>query len=259
MITKTLQGFKQYQSLLQNLIIRDLKVKYRRSVLGVLWSVLNPLLMMLVITIVFSAIFRFDIPNFPIYFLTGSLIFNFFSDATSGAMTSVVGNAPLLKKVYIPKYIFPLERTLFSLVNLAFSFIAILIVLIFRPVDATPLMLLSPIPIFYAFVFALGIGLALSSLSVYARDIFHLYSVLMIAWMYLTPIFYPVNIIPQNFLPLMKLNPLYHFITYFRNVFMNGVMPTLEDNLTCAALSAVSILLGLLIFKKTQRNFVLYL
>ncbi len=255
----SLNGLFKYKSLLFNLISRDIKVKYRRSILGVLWSVLNPLLMMIVITIVFSAIFRFDIPNFPIYYLTGSLIYNFFSESTTLAMSSVVSNSPLLKKVYIPKYIFPLQRTIFSFVNLLFSFIAILLVLIFVPVEPTTLMFLTLVPILYTFVFALGIGMALSALSVFVRDIYHLYSVLLIAWMYLTPIFYPLKIIPNYLLPIIKANPLFYFIDYFRNVFMYGKMPTVQDNLICLAFALVSLVVGLLIFKKTQKNFVLYL
>lgn len=260
-MTNTIKDFLKYLPLLKNLISRDIKIKYRRSVLGVLWSVLNPLLMMAVMTIVFSTIFRFGIENFPIYYLTGSLIYSFFSEATSSAMTSVVSNAPLLKKVYIPKYIFPLQKSLFSFVNLLFSFIAIMIVLIFVPVEPTALMFLSPIPILYTFFFALGIGMALSSLSVYLRDLYHLYSVLLVAWMYLTPIFYPVEYVKDNAFAysIIQANPLYHFVAYFRNVFMYGQMPTLEENLICMAYAAVSFFLGVLIFKKTQKNFVLYL
>ena len=231
MLSNRIKGFVKYRSLLSNLISRDIKVKYRRSVLGVLWSVLNPILMMIVITIVFSTIFKFQIENFPIYYLTGSLIFNFFSESTSSAMYAVVSNAPLLKKVYIPKYIFPLERTMFAFVNLLFSFIALLIALIFVPVQPSLMMFFIPIPILYTFVFSLGIGMALSALAVFVRDLFHLYSVLLVAWMYLTPIFYPIEIIPPNLMPLMKLNPLYYFIDYFRNIFMYSKMPTLEDNL----------------------------
>lgn len=259
MLSNNIKGFVKYRSLLSNLISRDLKVKYRRSILGVLWSVLNPLLMMIVITIVFSTIFRFDIPNFPIYYLTGSLIYNFFSESTSSAMYAVVSNAPLLKKVYIPKYIFPLERTMFAFVNLLFSFIALIIGLIFVPVQPNLLMFLIPVPILYTFVFSLGIGMALSALSVFVRDLFHLYSVLLVAWMYLTPIFYPISIIPENLMPLMKLNPLYYYIDYFRNIFMYGVMPTVEDNLICLLFALVSLVVGVLIFRKTQKNFVLYL
>ena len=124
-----LATFLKYKYLLHNLISRDLKVKYRRSTLGLLWSVLNPLLMSIVISIVFQNFFRFDVPNFAIYYLTGSLIFNFMNEATSSAMVSIVGNAPLIKKVYIPKYIFPLEKVMFAFVNMLFSMIALVIMM----------------------------------------------------------------------------------------------------------------------------------
>lgn len=257
-MTNSIKGLIRYRSLLSSLISRDIKVKYRRSVLGVLWSVLNPLLMMAVMTIVFSKIFKFDIPNFPIYYLTGNIIFAFFQEATSLAMASVVSNAPLLKKVYIPKYIFPLQKTIFSFINLIFSFVAILIVLIFQPVTPNLLMILSLVPILYTFVFALGIGMILSAWAVYVRDLFHLYSVLLIAWMYLTPIFYPISILKQ-YAYLENYNPLYQFINYFRNVFMMGQMPTLQDNLICVGFAAISLILGMIVFKRTQRNFILYL
>lgn len=124
-----LTTFLKYKYLLHNLISRDLKVKYRRSTLGLLWSVLNPLLMSIVISIVFQNFFKFDVPNFAIYYLTGSLIFNFMNEATSSAMVSIVGNAPLIKKVYIPKYIFPLEKVMFAFVNMLFSMIALVIMM----------------------------------------------------------------------------------------------------------------------------------
>ncbi len=259
MMVNILQNFNKFKPLLANLISRDIKVKYRRSILGVIWSVLNPLLMMIIISIVFSKIFRFTIPNFPIYYLTGSLIFNFFSEATNTAMTSVVTNAPLLKKVYIPKYLFPLQKTISALVNLGFSFIAIVIVLIFMPVQPTWLMLLTPVPILYTLVFSLGLGMALSALAVFVRDVYHLFSILLIAWTYLTPIFYPVDILPESVMTILKFNPLYHFIDYFRNIFMYGVMPTFYDNLICMIFSGGFLLIGVLIFKKTQNKFVLYL
>ena len=124
-----LTTFLKYKYLLHNLISRDLKVKYRRSTLGLLWSVLNPLLMAIVISIVFQNFFKFAVPNFAVYYLTGSLIFNFMNEATSSAMVSIVGNAPLIKKVYIPKYIFPLEKVMFAFVNMLFSMIALVIMM----------------------------------------------------------------------------------------------------------------------------------
>lgn len=253
------RGVAKYRSLLHNLISRDIKVKYRRSFLGILWSVLNPLFTMAVMTVVFTKMLRFQIPHFPIYYLTGQLLFNFFSDSTNMAMGSIIQNGALLKKVYIPKYIFPLERTLFSLVNLGFSFIAICIMLIFEPVPLSWTMLLSIIPILYTFVFALGIGLALSALSIFFRDLFHLYGVVLTAWSFLTPIFYPVDIIPSNWMFMLECNPLYHFVSYLRNVFMYGVVPSIQENVVCMVMALASLAIGVLIFRKMQDKFVLYI
>jgi ABC-2 type transport system permease protein len=130
MILKHFDNFRKYRFLLFDLIGRDLKVKYRRSVLGLFWSILNPLLMMLVITAVFSQIFKFNIEFFPIYYLTGATLYNFVVESTSNAMVSIIHAAPLIKKVYIPKYIFPVEKILFAFVNLLFSLIAVVIVVL---------------------------------------------------------------------------------------------------------------------------------
>lgn len=255
----TIQAFLKYRHLLSNLIKRDIKVKYRRSVLGVLWSVLNPLLMMAVIVTVFSKLWNNNVPNFPVYYLSGSLLFNFFSEATSQALSSIIGNAPLLKKVYFPKYIFPLERTLFALVNLAFSFLAMLVVLIFMPVKPTVYMLLMPVPIALLFVFSLGVGLILSAVAVFVRDLVHLYGVLLTAWMYLTPVFYPFEILPAWAQPIVRANPLYQYIAYFRNVLLYGNPPTIDQTLICIAYSLVALVAGLLIFHKMQHKFILYI
>ena len=153
-------NFYRYRFLLQNLIQRDIKVKYRRSTLGILWSVLNPLLMMFVLTMVFSYFFRFDIENYPVYILSGQLIFNYFTESTSMAMESVIGYAPLIKKVYVPKYIFPLEKTCFSFVNLCFSCIALIVVMLVTGAPFHPTMILALYPMLTLFVFSLEIGRA---------------------------------------------------------------------------------------------------
>ena len=171
-----LATFFKYKYLLHNLISRDLKVKYRRSTLGLLWSVLNPLLMSIVISIVFQNFFRFDVPNFAIYYLTGSLIFNFMNEATSSAMVSIVGNAPLIKKVYIPKYIFPLEKVMFAFVNMLFSMIALVIMMgvtklgiigSAADLNISWTIVLFFIPMLYTLVFSLGLGLILAAVNVY--------------------------------------------------------------------------------------------
>lgn len=251
--------FWKYKGLLNELVIRDIKVKYRRSVLGYVWSVLNPLLMMIVIATVFAHMFRFDIDNYPIYLLTGQLIYNFYSDSTNLSMTSIICSGSLIKKVHLPKYIFPLSRTLSSFVNLLFSLAAILIMLAITRTKITPVIFLFPLPLFYVLLLCIGMGLILSVLAVYFRDMLHLYSVFLTALMYLTPIFYPVKQLPSYALSIIKLNPLYHIVLMFRNIVMYGTFPTLKENLICFSFGALSIIIGLIIFSKKQDNFVLYL
>jgi len=256
---KYIKNFIKYRPLLGNLIVRDIKVKYRRSMLGVLWSVLNPLLMMLVMTAIFSTLFKSDIVNFPVYYLTGFIIFAFFSEATNAAMASIVYSGSLIKKIYIPKYIFPIEKILFAFVNLMFSLVALIFILIFTSTKLTFTALLFPIPLLYALVFSVGIGLILSVLAVFFRDILHLYSVLITAWTYFTPIFYPVSIIPHRFEWILTINPLYHFISYFREIILAGTIPGFRENLICMTISVGAFLLGLALFKAQQDKFVLYI
>lgn len=264
-----LATFNKYKYLLQNLISRDLKVKYRRSVLGFLWSVLNPLLMAVVISIVFQNFFRVQQSNFAVYYLTGSLIFNFMTEATSSAMTSIIGGSSLIKKVYIPKYIFPLEKVMFSFVNMLFSMIALIVMMVVTKIGiiGTPeelkltwTLLLFFVPMVFTLIFSLGMGLILASLTVSFRDIGHLYSVWTMAWMYLTPIIYPMDMVEGSWVRyIIKLNPMYYYVTYFRNVMMEGIVPDLGTNLICLVSSLFFLLVGILIFKKRQDNFILYI
>lgn len=251
--------FRKYIPLLKNLIDRDLKVKYRRSVLGFLWSILNPLLMALVITIVFSKIFRFQIEYFTVYYLTGSLIFNFVTEATTASMTSVLGAAGLIKKVYIPKYIFPMQKCVFAFINMLFASVAVLAVIFIQGMPLHWTALLFPVPMLYAFVFSFGMGLILSSLTIFFRDMEHLYSVFVSVWMYLTPIIYPEDILPETVKSLMRLNPMYHYVGYFRDVVMYGSVPGAVENMICASFSLMFLGAGLLFFKKTQDRFILYI
>ncbi|MEL7567677.1 MAG: ABC transporter permease [Dehalobacterium sp.] len=258
-IRENIKVFFKYSNLLNELVVRDIKVRYRKSVLGLLWTVLNPLLMMIVITIVFSTIFRYSIPNFPIYYLTGSLIFSFNSQSTSNAMYSIIRNSSLIKKVYIPKYLFPLSKVVSELVNLGFSLIAMFIVMIVTGAHFYPTLLLMPIPIFYTFVFTTGLGLLLAAYAVYFRDICHFYGVFVLAWTYFTPIFYPVDILPSPALTLMKLNPMYHFIGYFRDLVLYGIVPGMITNIYCMIFSFGALVIGLIAFYRKQDNFVLYI
>lgn len=178
-IIESINELIRYNWLLQQLIIRDLKIKYRRSVLGYLWSVLNPLMMMVIMTIVFSHMFRFDIPNYPVYLLAGQLIYGFFAESTSMAMSSILGGASLIKKVYFPKYIFPLSRVLSSFMTMMFSMLALIVVMIATGIQFHKTLILVPLALTYVLIFCIGIGLMLSSAVVFFRDIQHLYGVLL--------------------------------------------------------------------------------
>ena len=254
--------FKRYLPLLQNLVGKDFKVKYRRSVLGIAWSVLNPLLTMVVLTVVFSKILRIDVgTDFATYYIVGSSLWNFFAESTSTSLRSVLNSASLINKVYIPKYMFPLEKCLFSLVNFAFSTVAVLLVMLVRGVYPTWTAVLFPIPVIYCFIFACGLSLFLSAATVYFRDVEHLYSVLLTMWIYLTPILYSVDFVKDHVLiqKIIMLNPMTHYVMYFRDVVMFGTVPGIMENLTCIAFSLGFFLFGALIFKKAEGNFILHI
>ena len=256
---KTFTSLKNYRYLLYDLVSRDIKTKYRRSVLGILWSVLNPLLMMLVLTAIFSNIFKFQIEDFPIYYLTGYILFNFVSESTNFAMTSIIYSAGLIKKVYIPKILFPLEKCLFSLLNLCFSLIAAVIVFVILGVEPHWTILMFPLPLIYLFVFNLGVSLILATMNTFFRDVGYLYGVFITVWMYLTPIIYPITILPGWMQSIVRINPLTHFVEYFRNVTIYGTLPTRGENLICLAYSLTFLVIGLLVFQKKQNKFIFYI
>lgn len=256
---KPIKEVYKYRELLGELVKRDIKIKYRRSILGILWSVLNPLLFMVVITIVFSTIFKSNIENFPIYFLCGQIIFAFFSEATSVAQTSIIGNSALIKKVYIPKYIFPFSKVCAALVNVGFSLIAIVIMMILLKYVPPVTTILFVIPVFYAFLYATGVSLLISSLAVFFRDTVHLYSIVITILSYFSALFYPVEIIPTEYQGLIYFNPIYIFIKYFRELILNGRIPSLEINILCIAHCVLILIVGYYTFKKSENKFILYI
>ncbi len=254
-----LTTFYRYRELLTELVKRDVKVRYRRSVLGMLWSVLNPLLTMLVMNFVFSNVFRFDLVNFPVYLMTGQLVFGFLSEATNQSLTSILENRQLLLKVYIPKYIFPMSRVSASLVNLLFSLIALFIVLIFTGTPLSWTMLLVPVLFVYLFAFVLGMGLLLSCLAVFFRDTIHLYSVVLTVWMYITPIFYPVEILPEIGQVLVRFNPMFHYVRFMRFCMWSHEWPIFNMHAFCIGFSLIALSAGLFAFFKNQHKLMLHL
>lgn len=257
-IAASMQRLNQYKPLLNELVMRDLKIKYRRSFLGYLWSLLNPLMMMAIMTVVFSYMFRFDIPNYPLYLICGQTLWSFFNESTSVAMHSVIINGSLIRKVYIPKYIFPMSRVLSCFVTMSFSLVAILIVMLVTGVQLTWKILLFPIPLLLLLVFCMGVSMVLSALAVYFRDVLHLYNVAVLAWMYVTPIFYPVSALPEKVAFFLQFNPMYHYVTFFRDVVLYGAVPSASVWLGSITFAILALGAGLLVFRKLQRNFILY-
>ena len=251
--------FHRYRYLIERLVSRDFNTKYRQSILGVLWSFLNPLLTMLVYYIVFSTVFKNNIPNFPVYLLTGIVMFNYFSEATGMGLESITCNASLITKVYVPKYIYPLSRVCSSLVNLLISLIPLLIVVLLSGARITRAILLLPIPILSLAIFSLGMSLLLATSNVFFRDTKFLWSVLIMMWNFLTPIFYPESIIPASLTAVYHMNPLYQFIYFVRCILLEGVTPQPVTYLYCILCAVVPLALGLWIFRKNQNKFVLYL
>jgi len=244
--------------ILSSLVSKDFKLKYRRSVLGVLWSVLNPLLMMVVLSIVFSTVFRFDIDNFPLYLILGSTLFTLMADSTTQAMNSIIDSSALIKKIRISKILFPLEKVLFQLVNYVLSLIAVAAVMIFFHVAPTWNLVFLPLLLLYVLMFSAGLGFLLSALVVFFRDVGHLWGVVITAWTYATPLFYPVSILPTWAAPLMDFNPMYHFVTYMREIALWGTTPGVMENLICFGMSAITLVVGLVVFRKLEKKFILY-
>lgn len=255
--------------LLYNLVSRDFKIRYRRSVLGVAWSMLNPLLMMIVMSLIFSNIFRFQFDMYPyaIYLLLGQVFFTIFQDGTNGSLRSIIDAAPLIKKVYVEKIIFPTEKVFFAVVNFCFSLIAVLLVLMFFGMVPSWKIILVPVLLLLLILFTLGAGYLISSLTVFFRDIEHLWGVLTTLWFYLTPIFWPYDALAGNGLSwvytIIQFNPMYHFVACFRQMVTGVALPsdigvTAELGL-CAMFAIVTFVVGLFTFKKLEKKFILYI
>ena len=255
-----LGGFYGYRHLFQQLVEKDIKLKYRRSFLGYLWSILNPLMIMIIMVSVFSSMFRSDIVNYPVYLIIGQTIFNFVSESTNQAMWSITGNAALLKKTYVPKYIFTLSKVTSSCVNTLFSLGAMLIVFIVCKVHFNWFMLFIPVIMAQVYIFCVGLGLFLSQAMEFFRDIQYIYAAFLMAWMYLTPIFYPITQLDPQLIWIIKtFNPLYSFITQFRTIVLECTMPDPGLILYGFAVSIAILIVGTFCFLKNQGRFILYI
>lgn len=256
-MTKYIQNFLKFRPLLSELVARDIKIKYRRSVLGVFWTLLNPLCMMAVLSVVYSNLFKFSVDNFPLYLLSGQVIFNFFSESTTSAMSAIIGNSALIKKVYMPKYLFVLSRVISSVINLGASFCALIVVMAVTRAELHWTVLLSWVPLIFLIIFSVGMGMLLASLTVKFRDIMHLYSIFITALMYLTPVIYPMNILPDWLTKIVLLNPITNMVMMFRDTVMYNTIPGISNILVALVESVIMLGIGMLVFYKNQDEFIL--
>lgn len=260
-IVQYLKGLGEFSFLLQQLVKRDFKVKYKRSILGVLWSVLYPLFMMAIMVTVFQNLFRMtggEI-NYPVYIITGLVLFNFMTDSTNLALTSIIGNFNLITKIYIPKYIFPLSKVLTGVVNWFFQLLALYGVIIVTKQTITLLHFWLLFDIFCLFMFTLGLGLVLSALMVFFRDMQYLYSLIVLAWTYTTPIFYDISLVGAQLEPLFTANPMYQYITFARDIILYSQMPSIQQFSFVFNAGIIMLISGLIFFKKVQDKFIYYI
>lgn len=256
-----IQGFIKYKDLLGQLVSKDLKLKYRRSVLGYLWSILNPLFIMIIMAIVFTQMFkRSNIPNYPVYLMSGQVIYNFMNLSTKSAINSITGGAALLKKTYLPKYVFTLSTVTSSLIDCIFSMGALFIVMLFTGASFSWHVLLFPFVLAQEFVFNLGLGMFLAATNVFFRDIQYIYNAITTAWMYLTPMFYPIEFLPE---PLRYIvvhcNPLYAYAAQLRDLMLYNCVPDGSMVIYGCIDAVLMLLIGTWVFLKTQDKFILYI
>ena len=254
-LIEEIQALIKYKDLVQQTISRSIKTRYKRSALGVVWSMLNPLLTMVVMAIVFSSIFRFSVEYYPVYILSGLLIWNLFSTTTSGAMADMLFNGTLITRIYVPKSIFSVASVGAGLVNFLLSLIPLLLIAIALGLPFTPALLVTPFAILIVAVFSLGVSLLLSTITVFFADMLPVYQVLLTIWFYGTPVFYPIEIIPAELLWLLKLNPMYYMLELFRQPLLTGDVPELSFWLIAAGWALLAMIAGSIIFTSKSNEY----
>lgn len=254
-----LVNFNKYRYLLNQLVKRDIKLKYRRSVLGIFWSFLEPLLSMVVLTIVFSTLFSRNIANYPVYYLVGMLAYQFFAGGTNAAMRSMVSNASILKTIYIPKYLYSLAAVLSNFVTYLLSLIILFMVMAVTNVHFTMYIIFASLPILALLMLTIGVGLIMATINVFFRDMQHLYGVFLMLLMWLTPIFYPPEIVPASFRFIQTYNPLFAIITCCRSSFLYGTLYDINVLLFAMGSGILALVVGIILFYRSQDKFILYI
>lgn len=253
-----IKKMQQYRFLFEELVKRDFKKKYKRTVLGMVWSVLSPLLQLLVMTMVFTQFFGRNTPHYMIFIFCGNLIFQFFSDATKGGMETIMGNAGIFTKVNVPKYLFLLSRNVQALINFGLVLVVFFVFVAFDGLPFTWKFIFLLYPIGCLILLNIGIGMILSALFVFFRDIQYLYDVFTMLLMYMSAIFYNIDGYSDVTRNLFLLNPVYLFIRYFRKIVIEATVPTLWFHLLIAVDVAVALGIGCWMYKKYNTRFLYY-
>lgn len=253
-----LENEMKYFVFLKEVVKRDIKGKYYKSALGVLWTVLNPLLSMVVMTIVFSTLFSRNIDNYPIYLLTGQLIFNFISGAGRLGLGAILGNSGFIRSIYLPKYIFVLSRVVESFVDLLFSLVALVLVMLITGAPFTVYLLALPVVLSLTFMFSLGLAFVFATYGTFLRDLHYIYGIFTSLWMWVSCIFYPVTIIPSTYRFIFDLNPALHFIGIMRAICYEGVAPTEKSLIIATCYAVLMLAFGISLFKSKENKFFLY-
>ena len=244
----------QYVFVIRELTSREIKRKYARSSLGIIWSVLNPLLMMVVMSLIFSTMFKRSIENYPIYYLTGQVMWSLFSSATESAMTSLVDNKSLLIKAKLPKHTFILSRVYTSLVNLGYTLIAYFLMLLIFRVKITLTILLFPVCVIYALLISIGVGYFLATEYVFFADIKYLYGIFLRLLLYMSAIFYPVDNLPDMMIKAVNMNPVYLVILFARECVMYGRVPEEWVWIRLSVWSIAAIVFGMILFRAQENK-----
>lgn len=240
----------RYRDLLTQLIARNITVRYKRSVLGLLWTMLNPLFMMIILTIVFSNLFRITLEHYAVYVLSAFILWNFFAQSTLTAMTELVWGGALLQRIYVPRTIFALAAVGTGLVNLFLALVPLVLIMLVTGVPLRPTLLFLPIPILLTMFFALGVGLLLSVWAIAFADVVDIYQIVLTAWLYLTPVIYPRDIVPEQFQWLYNLNPMNYLLEIFRAPIYAGVLPEMSTLIVASLIALVTLLLGWAVFTR---------
>ncbi len=248
----------RYRELIWALALKDLKIRYKNSALGFLWALLNPALIMLVLTLVFSTIMRLAIPHYAVFLLSALLPWTFFTQSLSYATESIVGNADLIKKVKVSKLVFPVAAVVSNMINLLLSLIplAIIVVAVGQPFHWTWIYL--PVPLIALTIFTMGATFFFAAANVYYRDVAHILQIVIQAWFYLTPIIYPLTLFPSQYRWLFKLNPMIYVLNGFRLSVYYGELPELQSIVASFVCAFVALIVGFAVFRKYQDDFVYY-